>query len=357
MQKLSAPVLAASLITSVGQVYAATICNEQSGTTNVRAGPSAKNFEKVGSLPNGVKVKEIERVINPDGYEYVKISAHVGVDADWESISLEGFVYHETIADDCSADVEIPEISAILSGDSINTLSGLSLVELSKRFISSYETTDYSSARAYATELQWSRWDRLPVSHREHYTLILGHLNGNLGDWTEAASYYHQTIDMREQPNEMGRSLPPNEEHLGIAQLELAKIYADGKTGVTDVERAKKFITLSASNRNSDAIALQGKIDRQEAEKSQQRQARTTTTRPSTNDIAKPTYSYELRCRDNRLFGSSPTASISLGQCNGYESECKMQLQQELEASNSYWSICGKTFGSNEFKPVGIYQK
>lgn len=74
----------------------------------------------------------------------------------------------------------------------------------------------------------------------------------------------------------------------------------------------------------------------------------------SSNSGYKPTYSYELLCADDRLFGESPRATIPLGQCTGYESECEYQLEQQLDVAGDYWSICSKTFGSNEWEPKGV---
>jgi hypothetical protein len=73
------------------------ICNFKTEKTNLRKGPSAKNFEIAAKLTNGHKLEVLERVTNPDGFEYLKVkfkNPETGK-------SAVAFVYHEAVEVAC----------------------------------------------------------------------------------------------------------------------------------------------------------------------------------------------------------------------------------------------------------------
>ena len=76
-RKMIARITSSSIALSVlaFPVAADVICNPQSDHTNVRQGPSAKNFEIAGVLQNGDAITVLERVTNSDGYPWIKIEA------------------------------------------------------------------------------------------------------------------------------------------------------------------------------------------------------------------------------------------------------------------------------------------
>lgn len=76
-RKIIARITSSSIALSVLAlpVAADVICNPQSDHTNVRQGPSAKNFEIAGVLQNGDAVTVLEHVTNSDGYPWIKIEA------------------------------------------------------------------------------------------------------------------------------------------------------------------------------------------------------------------------------------------------------------------------------------------
>lgn len=78
-------------------VAAEVICNPQADHTNVRQGPSAKNFEIAGVLQNGDAITVLEHVTNSDGYPWIKIEAPGLQD------TYVGYVTDGTVARSCDS--------------------------------------------------------------------------------------------------------------------------------------------------------------------------------------------------------------------------------------------------------------
>lgn len=95
--------LASGVSTGVfaGEPSKGVICNSKSPTTNVRAGAGAKNFQLLGSLPNGTKVAVIESVKNDEGFLWHNVR-YRDPSANEEK---QGWVYSEAVAETCAADV------------------------------------------------------------------------------------------------------------------------------------------------------------------------------------------------------------------------------------------------------------
>lgn len=83
--------------------YEMLACNPDTDKTNVRRGPSAKSYDKVSELLNGQDVTVIDRITNPDGYDYYEIvyTDEVGAGQLYDFV---GYVYHEALAERCDAD-------------------------------------------------------------------------------------------------------------------------------------------------------------------------------------------------------------------------------------------------------------
>jgi hypothetical protein len=75
------------------------ICNDKAAKTNVRQGPSAKNYPAIDNLPNGTAVQVLERVTNPEGHDYLKIQFQHSTSG---TLTV-GWVYYLAIADACSS--------------------------------------------------------------------------------------------------------------------------------------------------------------------------------------------------------------------------------------------------------------
>lgn len=73
------------------------ICNTQGPVTNIRRGPSAKNYAVLDSVENGQHVTVLRDVINPDGYLYLEVEFSKPNYQD----SVIGYVYHEAVSDSC----------------------------------------------------------------------------------------------------------------------------------------------------------------------------------------------------------------------------------------------------------------
>ena len=74
------------------------ICNREGKITNIRKGPSAKNFPKLESVRNGQKITVLREVVNPDGYLYYEIEFGLPHYQD----TVIGYVYHEAVAKNCN---------------------------------------------------------------------------------------------------------------------------------------------------------------------------------------------------------------------------------------------------------------
>ena len=89
----------------LGDIVELTACNANSDLTNVRAGPSASQFDQVHQFYNGQPVSVIDRVTNEDGYDYYRVvyPLELGAGRLYDKI---GFVYHEALSMRCDADFD-----------------------------------------------------------------------------------------------------------------------------------------------------------------------------------------------------------------------------------------------------------
>lgn len=81
------------------------ICNAKSTSTNVRSGPSAKNYPAIDKLSNGTEVEILDRVNNAAGYDYLKIR-FVHSKTGKQAI---GYVYSGAFSGSCSTAISRPE--------------------------------------------------------------------------------------------------------------------------------------------------------------------------------------------------------------------------------------------------------
>jgi hypothetical protein len=91
MMKFVASVFAVLLLSIPAS--AEVICNFKTEKTNLRQGPSAKNFEIAAKLTNGHKLEVLERVTNSEGFEYLKVKFK-NPDTGKSAVA---FVYHEAV--------------------------------------------------------------------------------------------------------------------------------------------------------------------------------------------------------------------------------------------------------------------
>lgn len=78
-------------------------CNAGSDKTNIRKGPSASKYPTIGKLLNGQEVSVVEKITNPDGYDYYEIVFQDALSGGrlYDEV---GYVYHEALATSCSDD-------------------------------------------------------------------------------------------------------------------------------------------------------------------------------------------------------------------------------------------------------------
>lgn len=83
----------------VSSAQAEVICNEGSSVTNIRKGPSARDYGIAGKLKNGRRITIVKRVTNADGYPYYKIYfTHPSTGK-----KTLGYVYHEAVKKYCGS--------------------------------------------------------------------------------------------------------------------------------------------------------------------------------------------------------------------------------------------------------------
>jgi hypothetical protein len=77
-------------------------CNPKADKSNVREGPSSRDYKVVSELLNGQHVDVLDRVQNSGGYDYYKIVYHTALSNGrlYENI---GYVYHAALANTCEA--------------------------------------------------------------------------------------------------------------------------------------------------------------------------------------------------------------------------------------------------------------
>jgi len=80
------------------------VCNTGSPITNVRKGPSAKDYPKIGEIINGQDVEIIRRVTNSGGYDYYEIKFTAAL-SNGKLFESTGFVYHENLSKTCNKTV------------------------------------------------------------------------------------------------------------------------------------------------------------------------------------------------------------------------------------------------------------
>lgn len=91
------PFLLGHIFYQTSQAHAEVICNANYHKTNIRKGPSAKNYSTIYSANNGHRVQVLEQLTNEEGYEYFKIK-YTDSKAGKQMI---GYVYHKYISKAC----------------------------------------------------------------------------------------------------------------------------------------------------------------------------------------------------------------------------------------------------------------
>lgn len=74
------------------------VCNTQGSVTNIRRGPSAKNFPVLDSVENGQQVIVLREVTNSEGYLYLEVEFSKPTYQD----TVIGYVYHEAVGQACN---------------------------------------------------------------------------------------------------------------------------------------------------------------------------------------------------------------------------------------------------------------
>ena len=101
--QFKALILGSILVTATfGSAFGSVICNAESENTNLRSGPSAKNFDVVDTLRNGDEVRILDWVVNPDGYTYYQVRFNSPKNKDIRT----AYVYEESVGRNwCDPDI------------------------------------------------------------------------------------------------------------------------------------------------------------------------------------------------------------------------------------------------------------
>ena len=91
------------LVLWTSSLFAEVICNKTYHISNVRQGPSAKNYPIVASLKNGARVIVLKQITNDEGYKYYHIKFRVKSPSSGNPVFQTGYVFHELLnkADVC----------------------------------------------------------------------------------------------------------------------------------------------------------------------------------------------------------------------------------------------------------------
>ena len=83
------------------------ICNDQSPFTNLRRGPSARDYPTVATLPNNLRVRSLYPAYTPEGYVYYSIA----IGGPEQDDIRYGFVHQDVLHQTCTlAPVYSPDI-------------------------------------------------------------------------------------------------------------------------------------------------------------------------------------------------------------------------------------------------------
>lgn len=303
-----------------------TVCNDGTPSTNVRKGPSAKDYPKIGQVLNGEQVEVLRRITNSGGYDYYEIKFTAAL-ANGRLFETTGYVYHEALSKTCGTTTDQAVAEIANTWPQTHKWWGCEYQFNDKRTSQLFSdmTTGFVGYPVTRTLCEVSKGNKIEVLKTLGYD----------------PSVREETYLVRIKGCEYTYGVRPAE--------------AGSKTGAHT--RVKLKGTCGAKRkvvrRNGGIDLFAGYISNVARASAKMFNGGSS----SSSGTYKPNYSYEIRCRDARLSGPDAKGTISLGQCNGFESECKDKFRRDLDISNSYWSICSKTFGSNEFSPDGIYTK
>lgn len=209
------------------------VCNQKSKNTNVRKGPSAKNFGTLATLKNGYYLEVLERVTNDEGYLYFRVKFQSGQLSNGKLLYSTGYVYHEAVSKSCKSDKA--KATARAAPKKATTTRKSSTVNRTRAWALATEALKlrkqkrYHSALAKIMQVVPNNLSVLQNKSKPHFTYVRAILHDEAKQYDSAFKWYQRVVDYSVPGNRYGVTAKRNNNRVLEARHSLGFLYFIGR--------------------------------------------------------------------------------------------------------------------------------